>query len=126
MKKLLLVLVACFAFMSAAFAGQLNLNSATLEELDTLKGVGPVKAQAIVDYRAKNGPFGSVDELDNVPGFGKKTIDNLRDQLTVIGAAASAKPEGKGRKAAKPADPAKAIAVPAKPDEKISKKGAGK
>lgn len=129
MKKLLLVLLACLTFMSAAFAGQLNLNTASQDELDTLKGIGPVKAKAIVDYRAKNGPFKSVDELDKVPGFGQKTVDNLRDQLTVGAAAALAESEGKARKkagSAKPDGKAPAGSLPARPDEKAAKIGAAK
>lgn len=116
MKKLLLILLACFAFSTAAFAGQVNLNSATTVELEALKGVGPVKAKAIMDYRAKNGPFKSVDDLEKVPGFGKKTVDKLRADLTVNGGAAPAKVEGK----AKPE--AKKDAAPAKADDKAAKK----
>lgn len=116
MKKLLLILLACFAFSTAAFAGQVNLNSANEVELEALKGVGPVKAKAIVDYRAKNGPFKSVDDLDKVPGFGKKTVDKLRADLTVNGGAAPSKVEGK----AKPE--AKKDAAPAKADDKAAKK----
>lgn len=109
MKKLLLILLACFAFSAPAFASQVNLNSATGVELEALKGVGPVKAKAIVDYRAKNGPFNSVDDLELVPGFGKKTVDKLRADLTVNGGAAHAKAEGKAKPAArKDVDPAKA------------------
>lgn len=101
MKKLLLVLVACLAFAGTAFAAQINLNTASEAELVTLSGVGPVKAKAIVDYRAKNGQFKSVEDLEQVPGFGKKTVDKLRPDLTVSGAAASAKT---GKKAEKKAD----------------------
>jgi competence protein ComEA len=121
MKKLLLILVACFAFASAAFAGQVNLNTASQSELDTLKGVGPVKAKAIMDYRAKNGPFKSVDDLEKVPGFGKKTVDKLRADLTVNGGAAPSKVEGKAKTAA---DAKKGAAAPAKKDD--SKKAADK
>lgn len=116
MKKLLLILLACFAFSTAAFAGQVNLNSANEVELEALKGVGPVKAKAIVDYRAKNGPFKSVDDLEMVPGFGKKTVDKLRADLTVNGGAAPSKAEGK----AKPE--AKKDAAPAKADDKAARK----
>jgi len=119
MKKLLLILVACFAFASAAFAGQVNLNTATQAELDTLKGVGPVKAKAIMDYRVKNGPFKSVDDLEKVPGFGKKTVDKLRADLTVTGGAAPSKVEGKAKTAA---DTKKGAAAPAKAGDKAAKK----
>ena len=125
MKKLFLVLIACFAFASAAFAGPVNLNTATQSELDTLKGVGPVKAKAIMDYRAKNGPFKSVDDLEKVPGFGKKTVDSLRADLTVNGGAAPSKAEKKAKKeAGKGEAPVQADAKAAKKDD--SKKAADK
>jgi competence protein ComEA len=60
-------------------AGPVHLNSATIEQLDTLPGVGPVTAQKIVDYRQKHGAFTSVDELDAVPGIGPARLDELRD-----------------------------------------------
>ncbi len=89
MKKLLLSLIAFFVFTSMALAA-VNLNTATKEELDGVKGIGPVKAQAIIDYRKKNGPFKSVDELENVKGFGDKSVEKIRSELTV-GAASPAK-----------------------------------
>ena len=56
MRKLIGLLVALLAYAGLAFAG-ININSATQEQLETLNGIGPVKAQAIIDYRKKNGPF---------------------------------------------------------------------
>jgi competence protein ComEA len=60
-----------------------NLNTATLEQLDTLPGVGPVTGQAILDWRAANGAFTSVDELLEVDGIGDATLADLRDLVTV-------------------------------------------
>ncbi|MEO5573561.1 MAG: helix-hairpin-helix domain-containing protein [Gammaproteobacteria bacterium] len=84
MKKLLLVLVSVLAFSTLSFAADpVDLNTATPEQLETLAGVGPAKAKAIVDYRTEMGKFKTVDDLDNVKGFTKKGIDKLRDQATV-------------------------------------------
>lgn len=60
-------------------AAPVQLSTATLEQLDTLPGVGPVTAQKILDYREKHGAFSSVDELDAVPGIGPKRLDQLRE-----------------------------------------------
>jgi competence protein ComEA len=60
-------------------AGPVHLNTATLEQLDSLPGIGPVTAQKILDYRQKHGAFSSVDELDAVPGIGPSRLDQLRD-----------------------------------------------
>ncbi len=89
MKKLLLAFIAFFVCTSMALAA-VNLNTATKEGLDGVNGIGPAKAQAIIDYRKKNGPFKSVDELENVQGFGKKSVAKIRSKLTV-GAASPAK-----------------------------------
>jgi competence protein ComEA len=59
--------------------GPVHLNTATLEQLDSLPGIGPVTAQKILDYRQKHGAFSSVDELDAVPGIGPSRLDQLRD-----------------------------------------------
>lgn len=63
----------------AGATGPVSLSAATLEQLDTLPGVGPVTAQKILDYRAAHGPFRSVEALDAVPGIGPATIEELRD-----------------------------------------------
>jgi competence protein ComEA len=105
MKKLLLVLFAFFAFSAGAFAA-VNLNTATREELDAVKGIGPVKAQAIIDYRKQHGPFKSVDDLKNVRGFGEKTVAKMRGELTVNGAASTRAETAKAEN--KQAAPAKA------------------
>ena len=60
-----------------------NHNTATAEQLDTLPGVGPVTAQAILDWREENGRFGSVEDLLDVKGIGDATLAELRDHVSV-------------------------------------------
>ena len=62
----------------AGAGGRVHLNSATLEQLDSLPGVGPVTAQKILDYRTAKGAFSSVDELDAVPGIGPARLEQLK------------------------------------------------
>ena len=64
-------------------AEPINLNTATADDLTALNGVGPAKAEAIIEYRTANGDFRSVDEIVNVPGIGEKSLEKWRDQLTV-------------------------------------------
>jgi competence protein ComEA len=64
---------------AAATAGPVHLNTATLEQLDELPGVGPATAQRILDYREKHGAFSSVDELDAVSGIGPARLEQLRE-----------------------------------------------
>ncbi len=84
MKRILSFLGLALAGINLAFAA-VNINTATPGELDGVKGIGPSKAQAIVDYRSKNGPFKSLDDLKNVKGFGEKSIAKLKGELSVSG-----------------------------------------
>ncbi|MEN6586503.1 MAG: ComEA family DNA-binding protein [Sulfuricella sp.] len=87
MKKFLLVVFAWFSFMGLAFAGApVDLNAANQAQLESVKGIGPVKAKAIIEYRTKNGPFKSVDDLQKVTGFGKASVGKLRAEVSVGGA----------------------------------------
>jgi competence protein ComEA len=63
----------------ADMAGPVHLNTATLEQLDSLPGVGPVTAQKILDFRQQHGSFRSVDDLDAVPGIGPARLAQLRE-----------------------------------------------
>lgn len=60
---------------------KVSLNQATTGELETLPGIGPSKAAAIIKYREEVGTFKSIDELTNVSGIGEKTLEKLRDSL---------------------------------------------
>ena len=61
----------------------ININTATVEQLDTLPGIGPSTAQKIVDYRATNGPFIVIEDIVKVSGIGPSTFDNIKDLITV-------------------------------------------
>lgn len=67
----------------APTTARISLNQATLEQLETLPGVGPVTAQNILDYRSAHGAFSSVDELLDVDGIGEKTLARLAPHLTL-------------------------------------------
>jgi len=60
-----------------------NINTADEATLETLNGVGPVLAAAIMEYRTEHGPFASIDQLDEVSGIGPATLEDLRSQVTV-------------------------------------------
>jgi competence protein ComEA len=62
---------------------KININTATIEELDTLPGIGPGYAQRIVEYREVNGPFSSVEEIILVSGIGDATFEKIKDRITV-------------------------------------------
>ena len=86
MKKVLiyglLVLAMSFVCQPAFSAEKININTATIEQLVELKGVGEKTAQHIIEYREKK-KFETVDELINVKGIGEKTLAKIRDQITV-------------------------------------------
>lgn len=60
----------------------ININTASLEELDSLPGIGPTIAQRIIDYREENGPFQTIEDLMNVSGIGPSTFDQIKDLIT--------------------------------------------
>ena len=60
---------------------KININTASLEEFDSLPGIGPTIAQRIVDYRTENGPFQTIEDIMNVSGVGPSTFDNIKDLI---------------------------------------------
>lgn len=71
--------------LGVANAEPLDINSADATTIaETISGIGPARAEAIVAFRNENGPFGSVDDLVLVKGIGMATIDKNRDKLKVV------------------------------------------
>ena len=116
-------------FLALLFSGlslaAVNINTATVQELEALNGIGPVKAQAIIDHRKANGPFKSIEQVKDVKGVGDATFDKIKGDIAVSGATkvpaaaapAAAAPAMKAEpaKAAAPAAPAAAPAMKAEP-----------
>src|SRR5437868_1206517 len=98
MKRIALRFAALLAFAGLAF-GQININNATKEQLEVLNGIGPVKAQAIVDYRTKNGPFKRLEEVKNVDGVGDATFEKIRGDIKLTGATDTKPAEARQEKA---------------------------
>lgn len=85
-QSLVLSLAIALTPMAALAGGSVNINTANAATLaKTIKGIGMKKAQAIIAYRTRHGRFKTVDELKNVKGIGKKTVDKSRAVLKVDG-----------------------------------------
>lgn len=98
MKKLIGGMLALVGMMALPVFAAVNINTATLAELEAVKGLGETKAKAIISYRESNGAYKSLDDLDKVKGFGKASIDKLRGELSV----GNEKPSSATSKPAKP------------------------
>src|SRR5450631_618627 len=107
MKRFLLLFV---TLLFSAFAlAAVNINTATKEELDALPEIGPVKAQAIVDYRNANGPFKTPEDIMKVNGIKEGTFAKVKGMIAVSGASTPvAAPAGKAETKAATAPPAPA------------------
>ncbi|WP_036005702.1 ComEA family DNA-binding protein [Paraburkholderia caribensis] len=99
LKKLLMLIAVLVLSLSAGFAAAVEVNSADQAALESVKGIGPAHAKAIIDERTKNGPFKDADDLANrVKGIGQKSVKNLEAAgLTINGS--SAPPTGAPAKA---------------------------
>ncbi len=84
MKRFLraIVLAAVLGPAAALASAPVDINVADAAALEQVKGIGPAKAQAIVEYRSQHGPFASTADLVKVPGIGAKTVEQLGDQIT--------------------------------------------
>ena len=82
MKGLFLIVILALLFVNHVYAA-VNINTASQTELESLQGIGPAKAKAIIEYREKNGSFASIEDLAKVSGIGSGTIKQLRDTITV-------------------------------------------
>jgi len=101
MKRWLCALAALL--VSTAALAAVNLNTASKDELVALPGIGPSKAQAIIDYRTQNGPFKSVDEVRKVRGIGEKLFQQIKPELSIAGGTPRATvAQAPGRAEAKP------------------------
>lgn len=72
-----------FLLVSFMFA-KVDINTASADQLTKVKGIGPAKAKAIVEYRTKNGSFKSIEELGKVKGFGEKSVNAVKGDLEVV------------------------------------------
>lgn len=69
--------------LSTSMEGKVRINYATQEEIETLNGIGPKKAQAIIQFREENGFFQTIDDLLQVQGIGEKTLEKIKDQIQI-------------------------------------------
>lgn len=83
MNKLFSTVLVVAGLMALPAFAAVNINTATQSELEAVKGLGPSKAKAIITYREAHGSFKTLDELDNVKGFGKASVEKLKGELLV-------------------------------------------
>lgn len=114
MTRILAAFALALAILPATAIAAVNLNTATKEELVAVPGIGPTKAQAIVDHRSAHGPFRSVDDLKGVKGFRAKLVEKLKSEFTV--AASSPRAARKDAKAAPDRKDAKPASEAARAD----------
>lgn len=90
--KRMVGMVAVFLILASVLAvpavlaqeeAKVNINTATVEELVSLNGVGEKYAQAIVQYREENGPFQAPEEIQRVPGIGSRTFENNAERISI-------------------------------------------
>ena len=78
-----LAVVASLTPTAVSSASLININTATLQQLDSLPSIGPVTAQSIVTYREQHGAFQHIEDIMNVSGIGPVTFDKIQNLITV-------------------------------------------
>ena len=111
MKKFLFIIVSLLSFSWAL--AQVNINTATAQELQTLNGIGPSKAAAIVEYRNANGPFKSPEDIKNVRGIGNGIYQKISSEITVGNGQAARTPAARPAAQQQPQPAAAKPAIPA-------------
>ena len=111
MKHLFIALLALL--LTSPVWADININTATEAELQTLSGIGPSKAKAIVEYRKQNGNFKTTADIKNVKGIGDGIFNKISAEINVASTSAKAAPKPATAPAAKPA--ANKAATPVKP-----------
>ena len=111
MKHLFIALLALL--LTSPVWATININTANEAELQTLSGIGPSKAKAIVEYRKQNGNFKTTAEIKNVKGIGDGIFNKISAEINVAGTSAKAAPKPATATAAKPA--AAKTTAPVKP-----------
>ena len=112
--KPLLIAILALLFTSPVWAA-VNINTATETELETLSGIGPSKAKAIVEYRKQNGSFKTVADIKNVKGIGDGNYNKISSEISVSGASTKPTPKPATTPAAKPSANTTTPTKPAKP-----------
>jgi competence protein ComEA len=80
MKKIIVLCLSMLLWTAVAFAG-VNINTASVAELNSLPHIGHTKAQAIIDYRNEHGAFKTKEQVTDVKGIGSKTFEKIKDQI---------------------------------------------
>jgi competence protein ComEA len=117
MKRLLLFVIA--VLYSTLALSVVNINTATKEELDALPGIGPVKSQAIIDYRKANGPFKTPEDIMKVKGIKEGEFSKLKGEISVSGPTSAPAAAAPAKAPAPPASTA-AKSEPTKDDKKAA------
>lgn len=94
--RIVSVLAVLCALLPLQALALININTAESDALQTLNGIGPSKADAIISYREQHGPFATISDIQNVSGIGAATYANIKDHITISGGTSSAPPEPEG------------------------------